>query len=412
MREKITLSLDFTDAMRSAMIGPSMATIQRTVVPTSATLPVAPDHTVLVIEDSHDVTQSAAPFLIGEGYRVLPTHGPEAAVQLFSVFAGTRAALLLIDCAALERGGPPLLQRFRELDPALPVIVRAETVTRNQRRRLMRTFDLHGIYERSHPAAELLELIDSALGAARRLAAWRAQQELHGLIMAKLCHDLRSSLHVIQGYTEVLRLDPVTAPVEEILVRLNAASESAVELAQSYLDLSSLEALGGGLRRELVSIDGLIEDVRTEAARQIGDRRVRVTTIVPFPGSFIRTDEEKLHAVLAELIANVLGRVTTGEVVVAVDFAPDRTDFIVRDASLRPLYPPSAAGTLAFGPRARAAAGGLPGEGIGFAIALRLSALLGGSLAAGRGEEGGAMLRLSVPGGAVTHETATAPTLH
>jgi len=392
-----------------------MATTQRGVLARSvapASRPFTPDHTVLVVEESDDITTSAAPFLIGEGYRVLPTHAPDTAVQLFKVFGGTRAAALIIDRATLERGGMALVQRFREIDPALPIIARAEVMAPAQRRRLVRSFDLHGIYERPQAPEELLQLVDSALAAARRLATWRAEQELHGLIMAKLCHDLRSSLHVIQGYTEVLRLDPTTAPVEEILLRLTAASEAAVELAQGYLDLSCLEALGGGLRCELVNIDGLVEDVRVEALRQIGDRPVRITTIVPFPGSFIRTDEEKLRAVLSELMINTLSRATSGEIVFTVDFAPDRTDFIVRDQCVRQARAPLPVPAVPFGVRTREWMAGLPGEGIGFAIALRLSALLGGSLAAGRGEDGRPMFSLSVPSGAITHSTATTPTLH
>src|SRR5262249_27215584 len=157
-----------------------------------------------------------------------------------------------------------------------------------------------------------------------------------------------------------------------------------------------------GLRQELVNVDGLVEDVRSGAVRQIGDRAVRFTTVVPFSGCFIRTDEEKLRAVLSELVVHAIRRTTSGEVVFAVDFAPDRTDFILRDDRRRP-HSTSSLVMPPFGLRTQEWMDALPGDGIGLAIALRLSALLGASLTPGRGEDGGSKFTMSVPGGAITH---------
>ena len=367
------------------------------------------DHTILVVNDHKEELVSVGNLLEREGHRVLAAVDSAAALDLF---ARDRADVLLVRQAIVETDGAELLRRVRVLDDAVPVVVSGRALDAAQRRHLMRRFDLHGIYDANADSSVVLEVIESALASVRRMRHARAARELRDLILVKFCHDLRNSLHVIRGYTEILCGDPETVSAEGILDRLGVASDTALGLAQDYLDLARLDASGVSVRREAVDIDGLLNDLRALSSRQIGRRPVQFTTDVPFAGAVICTDGEKVRATLAQLLANAIKFTLSGEVRLTVRSEPERTDFILTDAG--PGIQPDALPDI-LSPVCRFrhdVAAPAPGQGVGLAIAHRLSELIGASLRATSDSGGAAIFTLSLPQAISRRAEVYAPTLH
>jgi signal transduction histidine kinase len=365
-------------------------------------------HTILVVNGREKAWESVHSLLEREGHRVLAAADGAAALGLF---VHERADVLLVERAMFEMDTPQFLRRVRALDASVPVVASGRGLDADARRRLMRELALHGFCDPDTSSSAVLESIESALASIRRVRDARAAGELRALILARFCHDLRNSLHVIRGYTEILRGDP-TAPVEEMLDRLGVASDTALGLAQDYLDLARLDTLGVIVRREPVDIDALLDDLRILGNRQIGKRPLKFTTDVPFPGAVMSTDGEKVRATLAQLLANAIKFTRSGEIRLKVQPEPGRTDFVLADAG--PGIEPDALPHL-LNPVCQFrndVAATTPGQGVGLAIALRLSTLIGASLTATSGAQG-ATFTLSIPG-EVSHraEFSHEPTLH
>ena len=367
------------------------------------------DHTILVVNDQQETLASVRSLLEREGHRVLAAADSAAA---FDLFARERADLLLIERSMIETDSAEFLRRVRVLDDGVPVVVSGRGLDAANRRRLIRRFDLHGVYDPDTGSTAMLELIESALASGRCARNARATRELRDLILAKFCHDLRNALHVIRGYTEILRGDAATVSVEGILDRLGVASDTALGLAQDYLDLARLDAAGVQVRRERVDIDTLLDDLRVLSGRQIASRPVQFTTAVPFPGAVMCTDGQKVRATLAQLVANAIKFTLSGEVRLTVRSLPERTDFVLTDAG--PGIKQDALADVLSPVRQfrNEVAATTPGQGVGLAIALRLSALIGASLTATSDARGGASFTLSLPGGVSRRAAAYEPTLH
>lgn len=368
--------------------------------------------TVLVVDGRPEALEALSPILTGEGYRILTARTHRVALD---VFTRERADILFIHHSLLAEGGPELIQRARALAPAVPVIVQSGPLPGKERRRLIRELNVNGIYCEDEDPSRVLELLDCALAASRCVVRMRAEQDVRGLILAKLCHNLRSPLHVIQGYTELLRSDPSMSPreLDDVLQRLTEATEKATGLVHDYLDLARLEAPGLPVRREPVDMDQLVAELRSLAWRQIGDKPVRLTTSMPLTGAFLYGDSQKLRVILSQLLANAIKFTPQGDIELMIRSEADRTDFVLADrgpgVSEQDL--PLLLAPFRQSPQDDLAS--TPGQGIGLAIVQRLSALIGASVSVRRRQGGGTVFVLSVPTPLVVEESESAGhTLH
>ena len=365
--------------------------------------------TILIVDDGQERLRDARGALQEAGYRVsYSQHAGEA----FDLFVRERAAVLMMDELLLNAHGTDFVHQVRLLDPGIQIILQSRRTDARQRRGLVAELGLHSVHTPESGTEHLLDVVASALSVTRRLEQARADQDLRGLILAKLCHNLRTSMHVIHGYTEILRADLSASPVEDILARLARASEGALELIQSYLDLACLEAPGVVVRRELVSIDEVVKELCVEATRLVGNRSVRIRCALAWSGVFVRTDGEKLRAILNELLANAVKFTPGGEVELAVEFPPGHTEFVLRDSGpgldrtdLPSLF-------RAFRQRRDDTMPTTPGRGIGLAVVHRLSALIGAHLSAVRNEKGGTTFTLSLSEEAIVQPSGVPTTIH
>lgn len=368
--------------------------------------------TVLVVDARPEAIGILSPILTGEGYRIRTARNHRIALD---VFVQERADVLIIHHDLLAEGGNELIRRVRALAPAVPIIVQCGQLEQKERRRIIRDLDVNGIHGENEDSGRLLELLDCALSASRCVGRMRAEQDVRELILAKLCHNLRSPLHVIQGYAEVLRSDRSISPreLDDVLERLTGATEKATGLVHDYLDQTRLEADGLPVRREQVDMDQLVAELRSLAWRQIGDKPVRLTTNMPLTGAFLYGDAQKLRVILTQLLANAIKFTPQGDVDLMIRSETDRTDFVLADrgpgvseqelplllAPFRQLPDDPIAST--------------PGQGIGLAIVQRLSTLIGASVSVRRREGGGAIFVLSVPSPLYVDDSeSTGHTLH
>src|SRR5690349_5287241 len=83
--------------------------------------------------------------------------------------------------------------------------------------------------------------------------------------LANMSHELRTPLNAIIGYSEMLQEDAADAGAEDLvpdLQKVNAAGKHLLELINSILDLSKIEAGKMELSLEDFSVAGMIDGIR------------------------------------------------------------------------------------------------------------------------------------------------------
>lgn len=351
--------------------------------------------TVLVVEEAGSASNAMTDQLSASGYRVLRTSSTSIA---FEAFVRERASLAVIDYDLVGADSTDMIRRLREVAPALPIILRSRRLETSERPALIRALSLNGIH---HPGAGpegMLELVESAMAAVRGAERLRGEQDARGLALVTLLHNLRSPLHVVRGYTELLQDDPAGMAFYDVLERVAEATDVAIGLIHDYLDVARFDTPGQTVESERVEIDELLDYLRSRAA-QPGDRRpLQLTTTVAAPGAFMYTDADKLCCILDQLLANASQLRPTAGVQLAVRFGDGHIDFIVSDRG-----PDLGAGDAApFAATLRRDQGlssdYVGGQDVGLAVAQRLSVVIGATLRVAASPQDGALFSLRVPG--------------
>lgn len=314
---------------------------------------------------------------------ILRSGGP-APIVLLHTDPPTPATALIVQCLQRAAREIPVIATGIGLAP--------------RRREMIRDLGLHGVWDVGESPEQLLDLVESA---ASRLA--RAQpahenedENLDVLLVGKLCHDLRGALHAIRGYSEML--DPEDPGVDFTIVRerLGSLSRDALDIAANYLELARIGETEDAAPAP-VRIEALLADLQELAASRIGGRPITLSAVAEDPAAVIQTDELRLRAVLRELLANAI-KFAGGRVSLAASSGKGYAEFRVTDDGS------GIHGTLprGIGPFKQAESSLLsttPGEGIGLAMALRLTEQIGGTLCAETASSGGTSFRLVVPAG-------------
>ena len=164
-----------------------------------------------------------------------------------------------------------------------------------------------------------------------RDGARRRKGEVQGIeVISTVSHELRSPLTSVKGYTSLLlnrwgRLGEAQKLM--MLEQVQHDADRVTRLVAELLDISRLETGRLTLRRQLVDLPGLVEQVLEKVRMMEADLQVSVAFDENFPRVY--ADPDKIEQVLTNLVENaakyadpkgmrVVGAAGAGEVTVAV----------------------------------------------------------------------------------------------
>ncbi len=240
-------------------------------------------------------------------------------------------------------------------------------------------------------------LLVSSLADRARAAAVRAESEaLRGTLLSSVSHDLRTPLAAITGAATTLRDQSVDEATRgELLETICDEAERMERLVGNLLDMTRLSSGRVVIHREWIPAEELVGAAlaRTEARLA----RHRVVTEIPGPPALVSVDPVLVEQLLVNLLENA-ARHTPPGTEVSVRATADGGGLQVEVADRGPGIAPGEA-ELVFErfPRSGRATG--QGAGLGLAIARAIARVHGGTLTVSERSGGGAVFRLSLPGG-------------
>ena len=223
-------------------------------------------------------------------------------------------------------------------------------------------------------------------------------------LVANVSHELRTPITALQAVLENI-VDGVAEPDRETMVTMLAQVERLGRLVQQLLDLSRLESGTLALDKRQFEIEPMLELALRETRLHAGDISLSVE-IEPRPFS-IDADDERLHQVVANLVANAVRHSPPdGHVIVRAIARPDGAQLEVIDDG--PGIPAEEA-TRVFerfyrADSARSSRDG--GSGLGLAIAQWIVELHGGDIRVENNEPHGCRMVVWIPGRMELHEPA------
>ncbi len=228
-----------------------------------------------------------------------------------------------------------------------------------------------------------------AMQNARLFHQLEAASQHKSAFLANMSHELRTPLNAIIGYSEMLQEDAVDAGAESLvpdLRRVNAAGKHLLELINSILDLSKIEAGRMELQLEDFGVADMVNDIRAviQPLAEKNGNRLEVDC-EPATGN-MHADLTKVRQVLFNLLSNACKFTENGLVALKVEREGARDDawltFTVSDTGIgltadqlgrlfQEFSQADATTTRKYG-----------GTGLGLALSRRLARLMGGDITA------------------------------
>ncbi len=356
---------------------------------------------VLLVDGREKFRTSMLLKLARTGNRVFPVaKGREA----LDVFTREKSDLVLISRDALTEVGSDFVHRVHATSPHVPILVHGGKPGAGDLGPLKNGVDITALSRVGDDTEMIAEMVNCSLTASQSMRNVRDDQDVRAKILSELCFNLRSSLDVISGYTDILSDEPDLSRFRDLLDRMRQSTNAASVQMQGYVDVAL--DIPENVRQERVDLSTLSDRIERLVSRQIGTHPLRLTTTGPIEGSALFTDGEKLLSILSHVVTDAIKFTPTGEINIAVKSTADHTDFVVTDAG--PGI--SADVPMPFAPMAAPPTGGdgASASGVGLAIAERLSRSIGATLKGTCGEGGAAAFTISIPSKLMTPSTEAA----
>lgn len=219
--------------------------------------------------------------------------------------------------------------------------------------------------------------------------------------LANMSHELRTPLNAIIGYSEMLQEDLKDEGRQEALddlTKIRIAGKHLLDLINSILDLSKIEAGKMQLYFESFEVKTLIDEVLLMIRPLIDRNGNKLEILCPVHSGKMHSDQTKLRQCLVNLLSNASKFTHEGTITLeVVPDGEDRLSFLVRDTGIG-MTP--AQQDLLFQPFSQADASTSKkygGTGLGLVITQRFCQMMGGEITVSSQIGKGTTFTINVP---------------
>jgi PAS domain S-box-containing protein len=242
-----------------------------------------------------------------------------------------------------------------------------------------------------------LDQLSRDLAGARDRAEQASQAKSR--FLAGITHELRTPLHGLLGYAEMLMLEGGLNPKQaERVETMMAAGQHLLSMVNDVLDMSQIEADRLELQLAEVELPDLIR-VCLDVVRPTAEAKSLTIGQAPSARLSVIADPMRLRQVMINLLGNAVKFTPQGRVDVLISNARGgsfvRLEVVDTGPGVKPLHRDKLFN--AFERLNAEAMSGIEGSGLGLAISARLVGLMGGAIGYDDNPSGGSVFWLELP---------------
>ena len=335
-------------------------------------------YTILVVDDQEETLASVRMVLEREGHCVLTADSGAKALELFGQH---QIHLLLVDYFMPRMTGEELIGEIRKVDSQVQIVLQTGYSGEKPPREMLHKLDIQGYHDKAEGPDKLLLWVDVALKSFEQLRRVREAEILKSQLLANISHEFRTPLHIILGYTQILKEEPeVQQSGADTLDRIHDNAEMLLELVNDFLGLSDLDTGVAIAHSTKIDPATLQSEFAKSAATLIRDKPIRFSWEVAPDLPIISADPAKLRVIVMNLLSNAVKFTTAGTITVTSDVTDTQLRLAIRDTGIGIASADHERIFEAFRQLDGSDARQQRGTGIGLPIARKLSRLMGGDI--------------------------------
>jgi signal transduction histidine kinase len=292
----------------------------------------ASGYTILVVDDQEETLLSVQRLLEREGHQVLLADGGQRALDLFGQH---EVHLLLVDYFMPRMTGEELVAEIRKIDSQVQIVLQTGYAGEKPPREMLQKLAIQGYHDKSEGPDKLLLWIEVAIKSYEQLRRVREAELLKSQLLANISHEFRTPLHIILGYTQILKEEHAPQSVgSDTLQRIHQNAEMLLRLVDDFLSLSDLDA--GIMLANATEVVGetLKEEFARSATILIREKPIRFEWQVTQKLPPVAADAAKLRVIVMNLLSNAVKFTTAGVIAVTAEVEPEGVRLAVRDSGM------------------------------------------------------------------------------
>lgn len=222
-------------------------------------------------------------------------------------------------------------------------------------------------------------------------------------VLARVCHEMRTSLAGVVGYLDLLAEDPGEVRLAELSTHARRNAKRLAGLVNDLLDLTAFESGDLSLFEGPVELARVVAEAKEHVDAELCRRGLTFRLeLAPDLPAVVMADERALRRVLDHLLDNAVKFTTTGHVGIAMRVGEVRRDEVVvhlevsdTGAGIAPSHHARVFDAFWQGDPSFTRSHG--GMGVGLTVARRMVAMMGGTVALTSTAGAGSVFRVTLP---------------
>ena len=276
--------------------------------------------TILIVDDQEEVLTSTRAILKREGHQVLTA---ASGAEALALFVPGQVQLALVDFFMPGLNGDVVIQKIREQDTEVQILLQTGYAGEKPAREMMRSLDIQGYHDKSDGPDHLRLWVDAALKAyaqqeelrrtmaklAQAQAEAEAASQAKSAFLANISHELRTPLHGILNFADFGLKRVATARPEKLQTyfeHIKASGSLLLSLVNDLLDLAKLEAGKMHFEWRSADLNLLVATVAEEFQARLAERELTLSCQVPEGPSRVVLDTTRMQQVVRNLLSNAM----------------------------------------------------------------------------------------------------------
>ncbi|NOT56081.1 MAG: hybrid sensor histidine kinase/response regulator [Deltaproteobacteria bacterium] len=278
-------------------------------------------HTILVIDDQEEILTSVRLLLEREGHQVLTALSGEEGLTLFR---REKIHLVIVDYFMPGMTGEDVVRVIRQFDSDVQILLQTGYSGEKPALATLRELDIQGYHSKTDGPEHLLLWVEATRKAAAHLLQVRAVEQLKAETLVKqeflanVSHEMRSRLHLILGYSDVLLVEKGNPGLplhsRQSVETIQRHSRALWGLTTNFLNFVKLNAEAMRVSPRPFSLAELQKEFQESTEFLLRHKPVSFVWDVPPQLPLVWADRDKLCIILQNLLTNAAKFTDQGEI--------------------------------------------------------------------------------------------------